>query len=132
MADDAQPGPNPLDTWASGGSRFLVEVFAWIAGPWAAGRWLGGWAIPVALVLLLALPAVFSVPGDKHQVIRPVSGPVRFVIEVFLGIVAIVAAWTVWPTWLAIVVTLLVVTSHITGLPRTRWLLSGAPPFLSE
>ncbi len=129
MSDRNQLGLNPLDTVASGSLRFLVEILAWIAGPWAAGRWFGGWAIPVALVILLALPAVFSVPGDKHQVIRPVSGPVRFVIEVFLGVVAVVAAWTVWPTWLALVVTLVVVTSQITGLPRTRWLLSGAPPF---
>lgn len=126
---ETQPGPNPLDTWASGGLRFLVEIIAWIAGPWAAGRLLGGWAIPVALVLLLALPAVFSVPGDKHQVIRPVSGPVRFGIELLLGIVAIVAAWAVWPTWLTVAVTVVVVAANVTGLPRTRWLLTGAPPF---
>ncbi|MCP3977664.1 MAG: hypothetical protein GY720_24640 [bacterium] len=129
MSEQNQLGPNPLDTVASGSLRFLVEIFAWVAGPWAAGRWLGGWAVAVALVALLALPSVFSVAGDKHQVIRPVSGPVRFGIEVLLGIVAVVAAWSVWPAWLAIVVTLVVVASQITGQPRTRWLLTGAPPF---
>jgi len=129
MAGRAQPGPNPLDTWASGGLRFLVEIFAWVAGPWAAGEWLGIWAVPVALVVLLALPAVFSVVGDKNQVIRPVSGPVRFAIEILLSAVAVIAAWVVWPTWLAVVVTAVVAFGLVTGLPRARWLLSGAPPF---
>lgn len=129
MTDQTLPGVNPLDTVASGTFRFMVELAAWVAGPWAAGRWLGGWATALAIIVLLALPSIFSVPGDKKQVIRPVSGPVRFAIEIFLGVVAIVGAWAVWPTWLAVATTLAVLLSHIFGLPRTRWLLNGAPPF---
>ena len=57
----------PLDTYASSGFRFLIEIAAWIGGPWAAVDVVGAWwaAVPTALGLLL-LPALFNTPGDKN------------------------------------------------------------------
>jgi len=110
----------------SGGLRFVVEIIAWVAGPWAAaggGIWL---AVPAA-VILIGMPAVFSTKGDKHQVLVSTPGPVRVLIEIMLHAVAVAGAWAVWPPWLAAVLTLVVTAALITGLPRLGWLLRGAP-----
>ena len=104
-----------------------MEVIAWVAGPWAAGRvalWL---AIP-ALVLLVGLPSVFSTSGDKRQVVVPTPGPLRAALELLLHVIAIVAPWFVWPPVVAVVTTLIVAAALVTGVPRMRWLLRGAPP----
>ena len=120
------PGVSPYDTVLSGGSRFGVEVIAWVAGPWAAAQinvWL---AIPVAIVLI-AIPAIFSTPGDKKQVVVATSGPKRVRIEFSLQAVALAGAWVAWPAWLAVPCTVVVAVALFSGVPRTRWLLAGAP-----
>jgi hypothetical protein len=130
MTDQAAgPGPNPLDTWLSGGLRFLVELIAWVAGPWAMGQWLGPWVAVLTLLVLVGLPAVFSVSGDKHQVIVAIPGSMRFFLELNLGVVAAIAAWYAWPAAAAVVATVVVVLAQATGWRRSRWLLQGAPPF---
>ena len=93
------------------------------------GVWFGVWAAGFALVVLVALPAVFSVPGDKHQVIIPVPGPVRFTLELDLAIVGGIAAWLAWPVSAAIAATIVIVLAQLTGRRRSLWLLQGAPPF---
>lgn len=127
MSDRPQQLPSPYDTWLSGGLRFVVELIAWVAGPWAASDWLGGWALLPAAVILVGAPAVFSTPGDKHQVLVPTPGPVRFVIELDLATVAVIAAWRVWPPSAAVAVTVVVGAALITGWRRSLWLLRGAP-----
>jgi hypothetical protein len=108
--------------------RFLVELLAWIAGPWGVADLAGSaWAAVPAVVLLLALPAVFSTPGDKEQVIVATPGPVRLVIELVLSAVAVIGAWIAWPTGLAVLVSLIVATALVTGMRRAQWLLQGAP-----
>lgn len=125
----AGPGPSPYDTYASGGLRFVVELLAWIAGPWAVAEIAGsGWAAMPAAVILLALPAIFSTPGDKEQVVVAIDGPIRLVIELALSTVAVAGAWIAWPQWLAVPTTLVVAAALITGRRRARWLLEGAPP----
>jgi hypothetical protein len=117
---------HPFDTPLSGGLRFLAELIAWIAGTWAAAEvsvWL---AIPVLLVLV-GLPAVFSTPGDKRQVVVPTPGPARALLELALFVVAVVCAWLLWSTWMAVFSTLIVAAAIVTGIPRLRWLLRGAP-----
>ena len=37
-----RPGVSPYDTYLSSGTRFLIELTAWIAGPWAAESLLAG------------------------------------------------------------------------------------------
>lgn len=120
------PLPGPYDTWVSSGLRFLVELIAWVAGPWAAGKLFGAWAILPAAVILVAIPAVFSTPGDKTDVIVPTPGPIRLSLEIDLAIVAVVSAWYVWPASAAIAATAVAVLAHITGWRRSLWLLRGA------
>ena len=122
------PGVSPYDTWLSSGSRFLIEIAAWTAGPWAAGDLLGSpwWAIPT-LAVLLVLPGLFNVPGDKHVTGVPTPGPVRIVIELLLLVAAVGGAWLVWPVWLAALVTLVGLTMLGSGAARYRWLSAGAP-----
>lgn len=117
---------HPYDTPLSSGLRFVVELISWIAGPWAAAQW-SIWLAPVTLVVLVGLPSLFSTPGDKKQVIVPTPGPLRVLLELVLYGVAVASAWAVWPNWAAIVVTLIVVAAFAVGMPRTMWLLKGAP-----
>jgi hypothetical protein len=122
------PGVSPFDTYLSSGSRFLIELTAWIAGPWAAGDVIGGWAAVVTLAVLLLLPSMFNTPGDKKAtggVATP--GPVRIIIEMILLAAAIAGAWTVWPVWLATLVTVVGGVMLISGARRYRWLAEGAP-----
>ena len=71
----AAPGrsADAVDSPAGAATRFGVELCAWIAAPWAAAHW--SWiAAVLVLVVLVALPAAFNVPGDKHHGGRAVSG----------------------------------------------------------
>lgn len=120
--------PSPYDTYASAGLRFLVELIAWIAGPWAAAELAGsGWVAVPAAIVLLALPSVFSTPGDKEQIVVPTPGPIRLAIEVVLSVVAAVGAWIVWPPWLGVAATAVAVAALVTGGRRAVWLARGAP-----
>ena len=126
MSDASSSFEHPFDTPLSSGLRFLVEIIAWIAGPWAAAA-VSPWLIVPAAVTLIGLPAVFSTAGDKKQVIFPTPGPPRVALELALYGVAAVAPWLVWPVWAGLVADLVVVAALVTGVPRTKWLLSGAP-----
>ena len=87
-----------------------------------------GWAAIPTLAVLVAVPAVFSTPGDKKQVIVPVSGLTRAIIEWGLHAVAALGAYIAWPTLLAVATVLLVCVSLVIGTARTLWLLGGAEP----
>jgi len=125
---DSAIGPSPYDTAASSSSRFLIELVAWVAGPWAVASTTGqAWtALPTAAILI-GLAAVFSTPGDKNNVVVPTPGPIRLVIEALTLVVAVWGAWLVWPQWAAILITGLAVLNVVSGWPRTRWLTRGAP-----
>lgn len=127
-SDDGLAGPSPYDTPASSGSRFAIELVAWIAGPWAAGDLFGSaWAAVPALLVLVGLPSVFNTPGDKHVAGIATAGPIRIGIEMFLLAVAVAGAWIVWPVWAAAAVTVIGIAMLITGLARYRWLAAGPP-----
>lgn len=117
---------HPYDTPLSSGLRFASELIAWVAGPWVAYTW-SGWALLPALLLLMALPGVFSTKDDKNNVVVATPGPVRIVIELLLYGVAAVAPWYVWPDWLAIASGSIVGLSIAFGIPRFLWLAKGAP-----
>ena len=122
------PGVSPYDTGASSSLRFLVEVIAWVAGPWAVADSTGqSWlAVPTA-VLLVGMSSIFSTTGDKNNVVVPTPGPLRLTIELFTMVVAVAGAWIVWPLWAALLVTAAAVGNLVAGLQRSRWLASGAP-----
>ena len=117
---------HPYDTHLSSGLRFLTELIAWVAGPWAVARW-SPWLIVPALALLVGLPAVFSTINDKRTVIIATPGPIRVAVELLLYSVALIAPWYVWPTVVATAAAVIVVASLAMGLPRFRWLLDRAP-----
>lgn len=119
-------GANPLDTYASATSRFVIEIVAWVAGPWWAFDMTGSWWIAVvSLVVLVALPAVFNVPGDKEFGGIAIPGVLRIAIELLLLTVAIAAAFAVWPTFVAVSVAVIGVVMLATGRPRYLGLLSS-------
>ncbi len=126
MAED--PVLSPFDTPLSAGLRFVMELAAWVAGPWAAAVATGdGWVALPALIVLVGLPATFNTPGDKKQTGIATPGPIRILIEMLLFAVAVAAAWYLWPTWAAVLVTMAAVAAIVTGWPRYRWLAQGAP-----
>lgn len=118
---------HPIDTPLSSGLRFVMELIAWVAGPWAVWVLVSPWAMPVALVVLVGLPAVFSTPGDKNTIIVATPGPVRILIELFLHAVALIAPLLVWPPYVGVIAILLVLGSLVVGIPRLIWLARGAP-----
>jgi len=127
--DRSGPGVSPYDTHASSGLRFLVEIVAWVAGPWAVADLTGsGWAAAPALAVLFGLPALFNTPGDKASTLVPTPGPLRILIEFVLLAAAIAGAWLVWPAWAAIAVSLVGVLMVFAGVRRYRWLAQGAKP----
>ena len=90
--------PHAVDSPVGAATRAGVELVAWIAAPWALASW--SWAAAVLLlVVLVALPATFNVPGDKRHAGHPVSGQVRIGIELLLTGAAVLGAWLAWPTW---------------------------------
>ena len=117
---------HPLDTPLTSGLRFFAEVIAWVAGPWAAAQ-QSIWLIVPAAILLVGLPAILSTQGDKRQIVVATSGPLRDALELGLQAAAIAGSWLIWPAWLAAVATAVVVAAVATGMPRTLWLLRGAP-----
>jgi hypothetical protein len=120
----AAPGrsTDAVDSPAGAATRFAVELGAWVAAPWAAAQW--SWvAGALVLVILVALPATFNVPGDKHHGGRAVSGRVRIGIELVLVAAAVFGAVLAWPAWAVAGVIVLVAADLVVGLPRWAWLL---------
>jgi hypothetical protein len=108
-----------------GGLRFLAELVAWVAAPWA----LWPHSIPLAilvLVLLIAPPAVFGSPGDRPGGDPPIAAPgIVTILSVVAHLAAATAAaWASWPAWLAVAVTALCITVIVTEQPRWKSLLA--------
>ncbi|MGW5093339.1 hypothetical protein ACWEQ1_01765 [Streptomyces nodosus] len=103
--------------------RFAAELVAWVATPWALSTY--SWPLAVlAVVVLIGLPTVFSTPGDKTQVIIPVLGRVTILLVLLQLAAAVIAAWSAWPGYAAMLGSLLVATTLVTERHRWRWLLS--------
>lgn len=117
---------SPHDTPLAAGTRFGIEVIAWIAGPWAVAQLTGSAiAAVVAAVVLVGVPAVFSTPGDKNVVVVPTPGRVRIAIELALVLAALAASAIVWPFWARIPIAVLALAMLVTNGPRMR-ALAGA------
>lgn len=111
------PGHDPV----RGGLRFLAELIAWVGTPWA----LWSHSVPlaiVAVVLLIVPSAIVSTPGDRPGGDAPVAvpGTVTIVLLLVQLCAATVAAWVLWPSWLAVAVTALCLLVVITEQPRWR------------
>lgn len=120
VTDKSQAGHND----ARGALRFLTELIAWVAAPWAL--WPHSPALAIgAVLLLIGLPAVFSTPGDRpgDGVLVPVPGAVTILLVLLQLAAAIAAAWLIWPWWAATSVTALCLIVPVTEQPRWRRLV---------
>lgn len=121
MAAHDRPGPNDL----RGALRFLTELIAWVATPWAL--WPHSPALAVgAVVVLIGLPAIFNTPGDRPGggALVAVPGAVPVVLVMLQLVAATTSAWAIWPWWLAVTVTSLCLVVPVSEQPRWRRLLS--------
>jgi hypothetical protein len=116
---------HPHDTPLSSSLRFLSELVAWVAGPWAAAI-CSKWLVLPALILLIGLPSVFSTPNDKNKVVVATPGTIRVAIEFLLYAVAVIAPWFVWSRAVSGIALGIVVASVVVGVPRMTWLIKGA------
>ncbi|MGW8766084.1 hypothetical protein ACWGN5_26705 [Streptomyces sp. NPDC055815] len=106
--------------------RFVVELVAWVATPWALA--VHSWLLAaLSVVLLIGLPTCFSTPGDKANVIIAVPGWVTILLVLLQLAAAVASSWLAWPAWAAGPVTLLAAATLATERRRWRWLASGAP-----
>lgn len=117
-ADDVAP-----DTLTASAPRFLVELIAWIAAPWALASRSIALAV-LADVLLVGLPTVFGMPRAKRQrtPIHITALP-AIALELLQPVAAAVAAFVAWPTWLAVGVTALAGVACLLQISRWRWML---------
>jgi len=107
------------DSLSASAPRFLVEIIAWVAAPWALVAY-SIWPAVLADVLLIGLPTVFGMPGAKKQK-NPVSIPAlpAIALELLQPVAASVAAFAAWPP---IVASLVVAVSLVAcGLQFRRW-----------
>ncbi|MCU7824922.1 hypothetical protein KSNIM_25435 [Kitasatospora sp. DSM 101779] len=105
--------------------RFLTELVAGVAAPWA----LAGVPLRLsaaALLVLIGPPTLLATPGDKKQVLVPVPGYVTVGL-VLLQPAAVAGAWAVWPSRAAVPVTVLAAACPVTERPRWRRLLAARP-----
>lgn len=99
--------------------RFLTELVAWVATPWALAPHSVALAV-LSVVLLIGLPTVLATPGDKKQVIVPVPGAVTIVLVLVQLVAAAVSSWVAWPPVAGVIVTVLAVVTAVMELPRWR------------
>ena len=119
------PGGAAPDGRTASVLRFLAELIAWIATPWA----LAPHSIPLAVasvVVLIGLPTVFSTPGDKARTMVAAPGIVTIALVLLQLAAAVAASWTAWPAPLAIAVTVLCAAVVVFEQPRWRWLLGAS------
>jgi len=103
--------------------RFLTEIAAWAALGTAAAQVHLALGIGAVLVAI-ALPAVFATPGDKPSAAVPVPGWATVLILAATMAAGVVCAWIAWPAWAAIALSALTAASLAAELPRWRWLLA--------
>ncbi|KAB2382726.1 hypothetical protein [Actinomadura montaniterrae] len=126
MTHTASPGGAAPDGRAASALRFLAEIIAWVAAPWA----LAPHSIVLAVladVVLIGLPTVFSTPGDKARVMVPVPGVVTIGLVLLQLAAAVAASWAAWPMPVAVAVTVLCAAVVAFEQPRWRWLVRRAP-----
>ncbi|MER5338539.1 hypothetical protein [Micromonospora sp. NPDC002717] len=101
--------------------RFVTELIAWVATPWALAPHSVVLAV-ASVVVLVGLPTVFATPGDRPRVLVPVPGIVTIALVVLQLVAAGVSAWFAWPRGVAVATTALVLLTVVAELPRWRWL----------
>jgi hypothetical protein len=119
---DRAPDASPNRAGLASALRFLTELIAWIATPWALWH-TSIWLAVISLIVLIGLPSVFSTPQDKPKVSIPVPGWITILLVLMQIVAAVVSSWSVWPSWAAVIVSALAVACLVTEQRRWRWLL---------
>ncbi|MFB6831948.1 hypothetical protein [Streptomyces hydrogenans] len=111
------------DDRAASALRFATELVAWVATPWALAGY--SWVLAVlSVMVLVGLPTVFSTPGDKAHVIVAVPGRVTILLVLLQLAAAVLSSWAAWPSWAAVIVTVLAAATLVTERRRWTWLLT--------
>src|SRR2546423_11219571 len=112
------------DSLSASAPRFLIEIIAWVAAPWALVPY-SIWLAVLADVLLIGLPTVFGMPGAKKQK-NPVAIPARpaIALELLQPVAACVAAFAAWPTIVASLVVVASLAACVLQLRRWGWILA--------
>ncbi|MEV4561306.1 hypothetical protein AB0K51_30550 [Kitasatospora sp. NPDC049285] len=105
--------------------RFLTELIAWIAVPWALAPHSVALAV-LADAVLIGLPTLFATPGDKKQVLIAVPGWVTIGLVLMQLATAVLGAWYAWPRWAALLTVGLAAACLVTEQPRWRRLLAAS------
>jgi hypothetical protein len=113
---------SPNRPGAASALRFVTELVAWVATPWALAPHSVALAV-ASVVVLVGLPTVFATPGDKPRVMVPAPGPVTVGLVLLQLVAAVVSSWLAWPAPVAAVVTALAGLTVVLEVPRWRWLL---------
>jgi hypothetical protein len=107
-----------------------VEAIAWVGAPWAAAEWLGLWAAPIALLVVLVIPWVVR----RVMPLRPpdadsfsTAGLIRISMFLDLCVIAVLAAWYLFGSTAGIGTILLCLAAQVAGWRRSRWLLAVPP-----
>lgn len=106
--------------------RFVLELAAWTGFAW--GGWqLGSWPLGLGLLVFsIAAWGTFAVPGDPSRggnAPVPVSGPVRFAVEVVVLGGGCVMFWLGGAPLIATVLVVLNAVHVVFATSRIRWLL---------
>lgn len=116
--------PVAPDSMVSATSRFVVELVAWIAAPWALAPYSAVLAV-LAVVALIGLPGVFGMPGAKElRPAVPVAAWLAVALELLQPFVACVAAFAAWSTAAAGIVVIAALIACALQLRRWRWMLA--------
>lgn len=121
--EGASPDAAP-DALTASVPRFLVEIIAWVAAPWALAPH-SIWLAVLVDVFLIGLPTIFGMPGAKKQR-NPVALSARpaIALELLQPVAACVAAFAAWPRIPAYLVVLLALIACILQFRRWSWMLS--------
>ncbi len=118
------------ETWTATALRAAVEAIATVGAPWAAAEWLGLWAAPVALVIVVVVPWAVrrAMPLNPPDHGVSTAGLVRVSMFFDLCVIAVLAAWYLYGPTAGGATIFLALAAQVFGWQRTRWLLAGAPP----
>ena len=120
-----QPAAKSPDNLARATPRFLCELAAWVATPWAFVTQMHSVALAVmSVIVLIGLPAAFATPAEKPKAIVPIPGSGTVALVALQLFAALISAWLAWPMPAAIVVSALIAVTVVTEQPRWRWLFT--------
>ena len=114
------------DGIVSSAPRFVVELIAWVATPWALWSHSIALAI-VSVVVLIGIPTLVGMPGVKNHPPAFAVGPVvAIAVELIQPVAAVISSGIAWSWLAAIGVLAFALVMLVLQIPRWRWMM-GRP-----